>query len=157
MAEQLKEDISAATKKIQTELEVDRMDSRLAHLLEAKTSLLNRWKGQKLNRRLRKKIAELNKTIEDHCQTLSRQQWDEVCNSVDGQMRVGAKWNLLKHLLDDTNTKSNQRQVIAKVLHQASQSETLQTVLDRLARKYLPLGNSSDEDYPPTKAHLAPS
>ncbi|KAM7312054.1 hypothetical protein ISCGN_008959 [Ixodes scapularis] len=65
------------------------MDNRLAHLLEAKKALFDRWKGQRLNCRLRKKIAELNRTIEDHCQSLTRQQRDEVYNSVDGQMRVG--------------------------------------------------------------------
>ncbi|KAH8023346.1 hypothetical protein HPB51_012160 [Rhipicephalus microplus] len=63
------------------------MDSHLAHLLEAKLSLLIRWKGQRLNLRLRKKISDFNKTIEEHCRTLAKQQWDEVYNSVDGQMR----------------------------------------------------------------------
>ncbi|KAG0445018.1 hypothetical protein HPB47_003208 [Ixodes persulcatus] len=71
---------------------------------------LERWKGQRLNRRLPKKIAELNRTIEDHCQSLTRQKWDEVCNSVDGQMRAGGKWNLLKHLLNESNSNSNQSQ-----------------------------------------------
>ncbi|XP_037518363.1 uncharacterized protein LOC119395147 [Rhipicephalus sanguineus] len=52
-----------------------------AHLIEAKQALLLRWKGQRFNRRLRKKISELNKTIEDHCRTLCKQQWDEVCDS----------------------------------------------------------------------------
>ncbi|CAN8021636.1 unnamed protein product [Ixodes persulcatus] len=95
---QLKGDVKSATKTVQTDLEIDRMDSRLAYLQEAKKALIDRLKGQRLNRRLRKKIAELNRTIEDHCKSLTRQQWDEVCNSVDGQMRVGGKWNLLKHL-----------------------------------------------------------
>ncbi|KAL1480156.1 hypothetical protein MTO96_051271 [Rhipicephalus appendiculatus] len=61
---QLKEDVAAATKSIVTDLRVDRMDSRLAHLLEAKNALLLRWKAQKLNRRLREKIAVLNREIE---------------------------------------------------------------------------------------------
>ncbi|CAN8004676.1 unnamed protein product [Ixodes hexagonus] len=127
------------------------MDSRLAHLLEAKNALLDRWKGQRLNRRLRKKIAELNRTIEDHCQSLTRQQWDEVCNSVDGQMRVGGKWNLLKHLLNESNSKSNQSQAISRVLHEARQSETKDAILDALTNKYLPIGTSSPADYPSYK------
>lgn len=65
------------------------MDSRLAHLIEAQQALQAKWKTQKLNRRLRKKTAELNKQIEEHSRTLARQQWAEVCNSVDAQIRKG--------------------------------------------------------------------
>ncbi|KAG0443130.1 hypothetical protein HPB47_015255 [Ixodes persulcatus] len=83
-AKQLEGGVKSATKTVQTDLEIARMDSRLAHLLETEKAIFDRWKGQRLNRRLRKKIAEVNRTIEDHCQSLTRQQWDEVCNSVDG-------------------------------------------------------------------------
>lgn len=68
---QIKEDIQSVSSTIITDLQVERMDSRLAHLLEAKQALLNRWKGQRLNRRLRKKIAEVNRSVEEHCRTLS--------------------------------------------------------------------------------------
>ncbi|KAK8758657.1 hypothetical protein V5799_003711 [Amblyomma americanum] len=54
----------ASTKTVETEFETDKMDSCLAHLIEAKNSVLARWKGQRLNRRLRKKIAEINRNIE---------------------------------------------------------------------------------------------
>ncbi|XP_037555927.1 uncharacterized protein LOC119432847 [Dermacentor silvarum] len=64
---EIREDIEGATKEVSTDLPVQKMDSRLAHLLEAKQSLLARWKGQRLNRRLRKKIAEVNRSIEEHC------------------------------------------------------------------------------------------
>nr|XP_054931769.1 uncharacterized protein LOC129387075 [Dermacentor andersoni] len=138
--DQIREDIKSNTHKICTDLPVEKMDSRLAHLLEAKQSLLNRWKGQRLNRRLRKKIAELNRTTEEYCHTLSKQQWDEVCNSVDGQMRNGRNWNLLKHLLDDTNTRSNQQHVMAKLLHTATRTKTTEEVLQSLVEKYLPVG-----------------
>ncbi|KAM7293803.1 hypothetical protein ISCGN_023386 [Ixodes scapularis] len=153
-ATQLKGDVISATKTVQTDLEIDRMDNRLANLLEAKKALLDRWKGQRLNRRLRKKIAELNRTIEDHCQSLTRQQWDEVCNSVDGEMRVGGKWNLLKHLLNESNSNSNQNRVISRVLHEARQSETEDALLDVLTNKYLPIGTSSPADYPEVLQNL---
>lgn len=47
------------------DLPIQKMDSRLEHLIEAKQSLLNRRKGQRLNRRLRKKIAEINRAIQE--------------------------------------------------------------------------------------------
>lgn len=59
--DRVKRDVGEVTKSIHTELEVDKMDSRLAHLIEAKESILARWKTQKLNRRLRKRLAELDK------------------------------------------------------------------------------------------------
>ncbi|XP_037557528.1 uncharacterized protein LOC119434450 [Dermacentor silvarum] len=75
--ERIKDDAESSTKKIVTDLEVEKMDSRRAYLIEAKQALLLRWKRQRLNRRLREKISELNKAIEDHCRTLGKQQWDE--------------------------------------------------------------------------------
>ncbi|XP_065294131.1 uncharacterized protein [Dermacentor albipictus] len=137
--EQIGRDVEAATKKVSTDLPVEKMDSRLTHPLEAKQSLLSRWKGQRLNRRLRKKIAEVNKKIEEHCKVLSRKHWDDVCNSIDGQMRKGVSWNLLKHLLDETNTKSIQRSTVARILHAARQESSDDEVLGKLVNKYLPV------------------
>lgn len=136
---QLKADVNKATKTISTDLPTERMDSRLAHLLEAKQSLLARWKGQRLNRRLRKRISQLNKTMMDHCRILSKQQWDEICNSIDGQVRNGKTWNLLKHLLNETNTRTNQRHSIVKILHQAKRTVSPEDVVKNLVEKYLPL------------------
>lgn len=72
------------------------MNRKPAQLLEAKKSLHAKWRTQMLNRNLRKKIADLNCQIVEHCRNLEHMQWDEVCKPVDGQMRNGAKWNLLK-------------------------------------------------------------
>lgn len=148
---QLKEDVQSATKSVATDMNVDRMDSRLAHLLEAKGALLARWKGQRLNRRLRKKIAELNRTIEMHCQMLSKQQWNEICNSVDRQMRTGGKWNLLKHLIKESNSRTNQRRATDKILHLARQDNSDTAILESLAKRYLPLATAHDVVYPPYK------
>ncbi|XP_037515435.1 uncharacterized protein LOC119391858 [Rhipicephalus sanguineus] len=146
--DQIARDVKAATKEVSTDLPVEKMDSRLAHLIEAKRSLLSRWKGQRLNRRLRKKIAEVNKTIEEHCKVLSRQQWDDVCNSIDGQMRRAGPWNLLKHLLDETNTKSNQRSTLGRILHAARQESTDDEVIQTLVSKYLQVDSSPMDDRP---------
>lgn len=99
--------VEAATKEIETELEVDKMDSRLAHMIEAKNSILARWKKQRLNRKLRKKIAELNRNMEEHCRELCKQQWHELCNAINGQMHNGKAWNILRQLLGETKTKSH--------------------------------------------------
>ncbi|XP_075539908.1 acetylcholinesterase-like [Dermacentor variabilis] len=51
-------------------MELEKVDSKLAYLIEAKRALLLRWKAQRFNRRLRKTISELTKANEDHCRTL---------------------------------------------------------------------------------------
>lgn len=62
--------VDDATQEIETDEDIDKMDSRLAHILEAKSSLKARWLKQHTNRRLRKRIAELNKQIAKHCRVL---------------------------------------------------------------------------------------
>ncbi|XP_077492029.1 uncharacterized protein LOC144102713 [Amblyomma americanum] len=81
--------IKEATKVIETDEKVDKVDSRLAHLIAVKHSILNRWKKQRLHRRLRKKVAELIRAIEAHCRVLCTQQWNEIFNAADGQMHCG--------------------------------------------------------------------
>ncbi|CAN7937961.1 unnamed protein product, partial [Ixodes hexagonus] len=95
-----------ASREIKTTEDTDgKMDSRLAHLIEAKQSILVRWRKERLNRRLRKKVAELNEAIQEHSKALAAQQWEDTCNAADGQMHNGATWRLLRHLLDETKTK----------------------------------------------------
>ncbi|XP_075559758.1 uncharacterized protein LOC142591316 [Dermacentor variabilis] len=134
---EIKKDAARATKEVTTDLEVDRMDSRLAHLLEAKHALLKRWKTQRHNRRLRKKICDINKVMEAHCKVLCKQQWNELCNSVEGQLKNGKSWGLLRHLLHDGNTKSNQKRALAKAVHLATDSTPYEAVTEQLMRKYL--------------------
>lgn len=121
------------------------MDSRLAHLLEAKTAIFSPWKKQRHNRRLRQIISKLNKEIEQHCDTLCKQQWDELCESVDGQIRNGKSWHLLKHLLDEHSTRANQRHTLARALHEATKEQGVDELVTRLVSKYLPV-EREDED-----------
>ncbi|XP_075531080.1 uncharacterized protein LOC142564087 [Dermacentor variabilis] len=134
---QLKADIAKATKTIGTDLSTEKMDSRLAQLLEAKQSLLASWKDQRLNRRLCRRISELNNSIVDHCHTLSKEQWDEICNSINGQVRNGKTWNLLKHLLDDTNTRTKPHQSLANILHQDKRTAPPEYITKTLIQKYI--------------------
>ncbi|XP_072143066.1 uncharacterized protein [Dermacentor andersoni] len=57
-------------------------------------------------------------------------------------MRKRGSWNLLKHLLDETNTKSNQRSMVARILHVARQETSDDEVLGKLLNKHLPVVSS---------------
>ncbi|KAH7932029.1 hypothetical protein HPB51_029577 [Rhipicephalus microplus] len=63
--------ITASERTITTDVKVERMDSRKTNILEGKHFISARRKGQRLDRRVRKKLAELNKTIEEYCVVLS--------------------------------------------------------------------------------------
>lgn len=47
LSHNLNDAVKAATKEINTNLEVPKMDLRLAHLLDAKHALSTRWNNQK--------------------------------------------------------------------------------------------------------------
>lgn len=134
----LMERAAAATREIETDASFERVDNRLAHLIEAKKALLARWKAQRTNRKLRKKIAELNRVIETHCRTLCAQRWHEICSAADGQMHCGRTWTLLRHLLDETKTKSHQRDRLTRIMHAAVTEWGEDEVRRRLDAKYLP-------------------
>ncbi|XP_037529276.1 uncharacterized protein LOC119406614 [Rhipicephalus sanguineus] len=153
--EGIKSDAERSTKKIVTELQVEMMDSSLAHLAESKQALLLRCKGERFNRRLRKKISELNKAIEDHCRTLCKQQWDEVCDSIDGQTRNGKARRLLEHLLDEGCKRSNRRHTLARALHEATRACSRDKMVAKLLEKYLPVKHGDEEVQFPE--HIGPA
>ncbi|KAH8009894.1 hypothetical protein HPB51_021692 [Rhipicephalus microplus] len=136
------------------------MDSMLAHLLEAKNALRDRWKKQKLNRRLRVKISQLNKDIEQHTKKLAAHQWEEVCNEADGKMCKGSKWALLKNLFTDStkSSKSSARLEIEKLVYMNTlEGRDLQTFADKSVGIYLPLeGKSIPSDNPTSEYQGTP-
>ncbi|XP_075540094.1 uncharacterized protein LOC142575004 [Dermacentor variabilis] len=145
---QRKKDVAAVTRTVEMDLQLDRMDARWAHLLEAKNSFTARWKTQKLNRNLRRRIAALNRKIKSHCKEQGQKQWNEVCASVNGLMCAGGKWNLLKQLLDDTLSKRNHTLAIDRLVHKLnSEGASTNKLMEEVARRYLPIGQTGPEDY----------
>lgn len=130
--------IQSATQTVNAEAEGVQIDSRLAHLMEARNSLKQRWKQQRHNRKLRKRIAQLNVEIEKHSKVVCRQQWHAVCQEADGQLHKGKTWKLLRHLLDEQNTKGTQQYILNRTLHKAVTEMGEEEVKKRLNNKYLP-------------------
>ncbi|KAL1445243.1 hypothetical protein MTO96_045131 [Rhipicephalus appendiculatus] len=151
----LTERAAAATREIETDASFERVDNRLAHLIEAKQALLARWKVQRTNRKLRKKIAELNRMTEAHCRTLCAQRWHEICSAADGQMHCGRAWTVLRHLLDETKTKSYQRDRLNRIMHAEVTECGEEEVRRRLDAKYLPATPEVHHpDYQGRDAHI---
>ncbi|KAH6928131.1 hypothetical protein HPB50_012122 [Hyalomma asiaticum] len=55
--------------------EITCIDSRLAHLIQAKKLMQQRLSKQKYNKKLRRRIPELNKEIETQCNRICEQKW----------------------------------------------------------------------------------
>lgn len=128
-----------ATQTVEAEPETAVLDSRLAHLLEARNSLRKRWKRQRHNKKIRKRIAQLSKEIEKHSAVLCRQQWHAVCQEADGQLHKSKTWHLLRHLLNDQTTKGSQHYTLNRTIHKAIKALGEAEVKRRLDAKYLPV------------------
>ncbi|KAH7951736.1 hypothetical protein HPB52_011924 [Rhipicephalus sanguineus] len=114
--ETLRADVDAATHEVPPEANLQVIDSRLLHMWEAKQALLKRWKCQRHNRTLRRRIAKLDRDTEEHAFQVCRAQWEETCNGLETQMRGASAWRLFRHLLDPEETKTAQGHKIRRLV-----------------------------------------
>ncbi|XP_077534660.1 uncharacterized protein LOC144146594 [Haemaphysalis longicornis] len=141
----LKEATNKATKEVEATGDIETMDSRLAHLLDARRSLQRRWRRQRHNRKLRKKIAELGREIERYSKQLCAQQWFALCNQVDGQLHRSGPWKILRQLMDETKSHEFQHTRMAQILHTTARQMGEEEMHKRLNDRYLP--ETSREDH----------
>ncbi|KAH7937241.1 hypothetical protein HPB49_009451 [Dermacentor silvarum] len=130
-------DLDGVAASIPTTEDYPAIDSRLAHLWAARTGLTNRWHKQCHNRRLRRRIAYRDREIEHHTTVLARQQWEQLCSGLSGQLGCKQSWHLLRHLLDPASAKSVALQQLQRVVR-AYPGDTPSLIAD-LAAKYLQL------------------
>lgn len=133
--EQLTKDVTAATQIVPQEAHLEVIDSRLLHMWEAKEGLQRRWRSQRHNRAIRRRIARLNRDIEQHAQQLCKQQWEETCSNMDNQLGLAKTWNLLRYLLHPEETKAVCKQNINKVIHAYGGTE--KDFLQEIKEKYI--------------------
>lgn len=114
---QVLEDQAACTKEYIPEHQVPVMDSKLAHLIEAHESLMKRYAHQKRNRKLQSKISGLSTQIHEYSQQLCRQNWQQICENLRGNLTTTRTWHLLKHLLDPMKSKHHNRNLVARLTH----------------------------------------
>lgn len=123
---------------METEDTIQRMDPRLAHMIEARQALQKRWKRQRHNRNLRKRVAELNRSIEKYSRQLCAQQWNAICNEADGQLHAGRTWKLLRHLMDESKSKDYQQHRLSQIVYATTKQLGEEEMCKRLNERYLP-------------------
>ncbi|KAH7985020.1 hypothetical protein HPB49_026645 [Dermacentor silvarum] len=106
------------------------MDSHLLQLWKPKAGLERRWQRQRWNTTFRRRLTQLNKETEMHAATLSRQNWGSLCNRLEHNMSLRQTWNLFRHLIDSTQSKTHEKQIMTKLIHasEAPPQELLQTL-----------------------------
>ncbi|KAG0445600.1 hypothetical protein HPB47_013560 [Ixodes persulcatus] len=94
------------------------------HLWEARRALTKRWKRQRHNKALRKKIAELTAKAEEYVIKLASQNW------------YGAQsWRLLRALIDPGKTKTATTNRLAELVFKIPEPQD--RIMDQLATRYL--------------------
>lgn len=130
---QLHGDVKASTKTIPEEAGLEQTDARLLHMWEAKEGLQRRLAKQKYNRSLRRRLARLNKEIEDYANHLAQQTWHNRCDEMDRQMGLAKTWNTLRYLIDPQMSKTTQKQNLSKIIHkfEGSDEELVREIRNR--------------------------
>ncbi|KAH7959266.1 hypothetical protein HPB49_009773 [Dermacentor silvarum] len=105
------------TQKIATTHQTPRIDARLAHLWEARRSLTERWKRQRHNKKLRKRIREINYKAAEYAADLCKESWLDLCDGLQGTLSTRKTWQLLRHLIDPMTSKSETNRSMARTLN----------------------------------------
>ncbi|KAM7302421.1 uncharacterized protein ISCGN_017938 [Ixodes scapularis] len=113
--ETLRRDVDAATREVPPEANLEVIDSRLLHMWEAKGALLERWRRQRHNRTLRRRLTKLDRDIEEHVFQVCGAQWEETCNSLETQLSGVSARRLFRHLLDPEETRTAQGHKIRRL------------------------------------------
>lgn len=81
-AAEIMKDCKTHTQTIATTYLTPHVDTRLLHLWEARRSLTRRWKRQRHNKKLRKKIAQINKQAAEYALSLCKENWLQLCDGL---------------------------------------------------------------------------
>ncbi|KAM7303068.1 uncharacterized protein ISCGN_018576 [Ixodes scapularis] len=138
---QVMEEVTKHTKTIQLTSDNPEVDPHLLHLWEARQGLLKRWKKQKRNRKLKVRIALLTREAEEYAEKLGIQNWNQLCDRLQGTLSNRKTWAILRSLLAKTESKKVTCQHIQRLIHNYQGSE--EDVLEAITEKYI--GNQQQQ------------
>ncbi|XP_077551209.1 uncharacterized protein LOC144164821 [Haemaphysalis longicornis] len=96
---------------------------------------LQKWKRQRRNRKLARRIGLLNKEIAVYAAKLCRENWHKMCEGLQGQLSAGKTWKLLRHLIDPAQSKSTMNRNLTKVINNYD-GDSAELLMD-LQKRYL--------------------
>lgn len=144
---QIIDDVNTATEEIPRGQEEPKdVDAKLAHMWLAKKRLQQRLQAHKHLRNLRRRIAKLNKQIQDYTRQLANQSWNSLCEAMDRHIDNKKTWHLLRYLDDPENNRTTQKHNLSKLIHTYPGTE--QQLIQELCHKYL------KQNYPPPRHRI---
>ncbi|KAG0443873.1 hypothetical protein HPB47_014434 [Ixodes persulcatus] len=133
---QMVDDVQTTTEHLPEDIPAPCIDARLASLWRRYSRIENEWRKQKHNRELKLQLAALKTDIEEHALTLQRSQWDDICDRMQGSLGMRSTWQLLRHLLDPTTGRTEQRLRMTTLLHKYPGTDA--DLIQEAQKKYLP-------------------
>ncbi|KAG0426006.1 hypothetical protein HPB47_026864 [Ixodes persulcatus] len=109
-------DKNTYTETINLTTETPEVDRHLLHLREARHGLIKRWKRQRLNLKLKKRIAAITVEALEYATQLARSNWNKKCTDLQEKLGTKDAWQFLRHLLDPSKSKRNTSQNLQKIL-----------------------------------------
>lgn len=82
----LQEHVQVTTREVESTTDLPTTDSRLLHMWDSHAGLLRRWRWQRHSKKLYRRIGALVRKIENHSLALVREQWGQLCDSLNGQI-----------------------------------------------------------------------
>ncbi|KAH6932486.1 hypothetical protein HPB50_006300 [Hyalomma asiaticum] len=146
----LSADLEPTTRSINTTPTNLDVDPHLLHLWGARRGLTKRWKRQRLNRRLKVRIARITREAQEYAQILMRNNWRGFCNSLSGTLSTAKTWSILQALIDPSGTKRKTQKRLHVLTH--SFRDSPDRLLQELKARYIPTGASPQyhpKDPPP--------
>ncbi|KAG0417590.1 hypothetical protein HPB47_005493 [Ixodes persulcatus] len=124
------------TRTLTTTPDAPDIDSHLLHLWEARRGLTKRWRRQRHNRKLKLRIAQLTVDAATYAANLTGQNWNTLCDKLNGTLGTARTWSLLRHLIQPGQAKSDRAKGIYKLLHATNLTDS--ECLTQLRQRYLP-------------------
>ncbi|KAG0444123.1 hypothetical protein HPB47_014144 [Ixodes persulcatus] len=109
-------------------------DAHLLHLWEARHSLIRRWKRNKCDRHLRKRISLLNDEIATYSDSLTEEHWYSTCDRLSNTLNLASAWRLVRSLVNPSQSKTAARTSLHKLLDKYTAPDQL---VQALRDKYI--------------------
>ncbi|KAH7984673.1 hypothetical protein HPB52_023502 [Rhipicephalus sanguineus] len=129
----IREAYERATKAVERTDITPEIDNYLLRLWEPRRSMTKRWRRQKGNRKLKRKIAALTIEAEQYAQDLSKQNWNEFCDSLKGTLGTAKTWALLRNMIDPNKSETENNKTLHRIAHnfQGNDAELLGKIRER--------------------------
>lgn len=111
------------------------IDTHLLHLWDCRRGLTRRWKRQRLNRKLRIKIAEITENANDYARKLEAENWVRFCDSMRGTLTTAKTWAILRSMLEPENTKTVTNRTLITLAEEFKGSN--EALISLLREKYI--------------------